>query len=49
MRKLAEKLKKIDLELPKWTREVLFEHLVEVCNDIKQHSEFRNEKPSVIV
>jgi len=36
MKKLAEKLKKIDLELPKWTREVLFEHLVEVCNNIKQ-------------
>ena len=39
MRKLAEQLKKIDLELPKWTREVLFEHLVEVCKDIKQSGE----------
>jgi hypothetical protein len=36
MRKLAEKLKKVDIELSKWTREVLFEHLVEVCRDIKQ-------------
>ena len=41
MRKLAEQLKKIDLELPKWTREVLFEHLVEVCKDIKKHGEFK--------
>ena len=41
MRKLAEKLKKIDVELPKWAREVLFEHLVEVCNDVKQHGEFK--------
>ncbi|GAG24068.1 unnamed protein product [marine sediment metagenome] len=41
MRKLAEQLKKIDIELPKWTREVLFEHLVEVCKDIKQHGEFK--------
>ncbi len=41
MRKLAEKLKKIDLELPKWTREVLFEHLVEVCKDIEQHGDFK--------
>jgi len=41
MRKLAEKLKKIDIELPNWTREVLFEHLVEVCKDIKQQGEFK--------
>ena len=41
MRKLAEKLKKIDIELPKWTREGLFEHLVEVCKDIKQPGEFK--------
>ncbi len=41
MRKLAEQLKKIDIELPKWTREVLFEHLVEVCSDIKQQEDFR--------
>ena len=41
MRKLAEQLKKIDLELPKWTREVLFEQLVEVCKDIKQHGELK--------
>ena len=41
MKKLAEKLKKIDIELPKWTREVLFEHLVEVCKDIKKQGEFK--------
>ena len=36
MRKLAEKLKKVDIELSKWARDVLYEHLVEVCRDIKQ-------------
>ena len=41
MRKLAEQLKKIDIELPKWTREVLFEHLVEVCKDIQQHEKLK--------
>ena len=41
MRKLAEKLKKVDVELSKWTREVLFEHLVEVCRDIEQHGKFK--------
>ena len=41
MRKLAEQLKKIDIVLPKWTREVLFEHLVEVCKDIKEHGELK--------
>ena len=41
MKKLAEKLKKIDIELPKWTRDVLFEHLVEVCKDIKQNGELK--------
>ncbi len=41
MKKLAEQLKKIDLVLPKWTREVLCEHLIEVCKDIKQHGEFK--------
>ena len=41
IKKLEENLKKIDIELPKWTREVLFEHLVEVCKDIKQHGELK--------
>jgi len=41
MKKLAEKIKKIDYELPKWTREVLYEHLIEVCKDIKSHAEFK--------
>lgn len=41
MRKLAEQLKKLDIELPKWTREVLYEHLVEVCKDIKQQGELK--------
>ena len=43
MKKLAEQLKKIDLELPKWTREVLYEHLVEVCKDIKQYGELQRD------
>ena len=41
MRKLVKQLRKIDIVLPKWTREVLFEHLVEVCKDIKEHGEFK--------
>ncbi len=41
MKKLAEKLKKVDLELSKWTREVLFEHLVEVCQDIEHQGKFK--------
>lgn len=42
MRKLAEQLKKIDLELPKWTRDILFAHLLEVCKDIKQNGDFKS-------
>jgi len=41
MRKLAEQLKKIDIELPKWTREVLFEHLIEVCQDIEKSGQLK--------
>ena len=41
MKKLAEQLKKIDIELPKLTREVLLDHLTEVCKDIKQHGDFK--------
>jgi len=41
MKKLAEQLKKIDLELPKWTRDILFAHLLEVCKDIQQNGELK--------
>ncbi len=36
MKKLTEKLKKIEYELPKWTRELLYEHLIAVCEDIEE-------------
>jgi hypothetical protein len=41
MKKLAEKLKKLDIELPKWTRKILYEHLIEVCQDLKEHTNFK--------
>jgi len=44
MKKLAEKIKDIDLELSKWTREVLYEHLIEVCEEIKSQAEFKKAK-----
>jgi hypothetical protein len=44
MRKLAEKLMKIDIELPKWTREVLFEHLIDVCRDLEVHNKLKSNK-----
>jgi hypothetical protein len=37
MKKLADKLRKVDIELPRWTREILYQHLLDVCKDIKQH------------
>jgi hypothetical protein len=41
MKKLAEKLKKADIELPKWTRKVLYDHIIEVCEDLKIHNKFK--------
>ncbi|MFX0004248.1 MAG: hypothetical protein ACFE9C_06865 [Candidatus Hodarchaeota archaeon] len=41
MKKLAEKLKKVDIELPKWTRKVLYDHIIEVCEDLKNHNKFK--------
>lgn len=41
MKKLAEKLKKVDIEFPKWTREILYDHLIEVCEDLKEHNNFK--------
>jgi hypothetical protein len=37
MKKLAEKLRKVDIELSKWTRNLLYEHLMEFCEDFKDH------------
>ena len=37
MKKLAKKLGKVDIELPKWTRNLLYDHLIEFCEDFKEH------------
>lgn len=42
MKKLAEKLKKLDIELPKWTRKVLYDHLMDICQDLKEHKNLKN-------
>lgn len=44
MKKLAEKLGKVDIELPKWTRNLLYEHLMEFCEDFKDHDECFKKK-----
>ena len=43
MKKLAKKLGKVEIELPKWTRDLLFDHLMEVCKDLKEHSNLKSE------
>jgi len=42
MKKLVEKLKKVDIRLPKWTRNLLFEHLMEICEDLKNRVIFKD-------
>ncbi len=42
MKKLVEKLKKVDIEFSKWTREVLYDHLMNVIEDLKEHNELKN-------
>ncbi len=42
MKKLVEKLKKVDIELSKWTRDILFDHLMDVIEDLKEHNELKN-------
>ena len=42
MKKLAEKLKKVDIELPKWTRKILYDHLLDVCADLKEQNKLKN-------
>ena len=44
MKKLANKLRKVDIELPKWTRDILFEHIMEVCKEFKNKTDFIKEK-----
>ena len=44
MKKLANKLSKIEIELPKWTRDILFEHITEVCKEFKNKVEFKKGK-----
>ena len=43
MKKLAEKLGKVDIQLPKWTRNLLFEHLMEVCEDLKNLTKYKDK------
>lgn len=38
MKKLAEKLGKVDIKLPKRTRNLLYEHLLEICEELKNHN-----------
>jgi hypothetical protein len=42
MKKLVEKLKKVEIELSKWTRDVLYDHLMDVIEDLKEHNELKN-------
>ena len=42
MKKLAEKLAKVDIKLSKWTRKILYSHLIEICEDLKQHNKLMN-------
>lgn len=48
MKKLAEKLGKVDIELPKWTRNLLYEHLMEFCEEFKDHDECFKKKTAKI-
>ena len=45
MKKLAEKLGKVDIELSKWTRKILYNHLIEICEDIKQRNKLLKTNP----
>jgi len=50
MKKLAEKLGKVDIELPKWTRNLLYEHLMEFCEEYKDHDEcFKKKSAKTLV
>jgi len=45
MKKLAEKLGKVDIELSKWMRKILYTHLLEICKDLKQRNELMKTFP----
>ncbi|MFW9877353.1 MAG: hypothetical protein ACFFG0_30050 [Candidatus Thorarchaeota archaeon] len=42
MKKLAKKLGKVDIQLPKWTRDLLYDHLMEICGDLKNLEKYKN-------
>lgn len=46
MKKLAEKLGKVDIQLPKWTRNLLYDHLLEICEELKNHNKFTKINPT---
>lgn len=45
MKKLAEKLGKVDIELSKWTRKILYSHLIEICENLKKHNKLLKTIP----
>ncbi|MEJ2296212.1 MAG: hypothetical protein P8Y23_15790 [Candidatus Lokiarchaeota archaeon] len=42
LKELAKKLAKIDPKLPKWTRKILYEHIVEVSEQLSSHLDPRS-------
>lgn len=46
MKKLAKKLGKLDIELSKWTRNILFNHLIEICEELKEDYELMKVFPA---
>jgi hypothetical protein len=47
MKKLAEKLGKVDIELSKWRRKILYNHLIEFCEELKEHNNLMKEFPNM--
>jgi hypothetical protein len=45
MKKLAKKLGKVDIKLSKWTRKLLYNHLVEFCEELKEHNDLMKVFP----
>lgn len=46
MKKLAKKLAKVDIELSKWNRTLLYNHLIEFCEGLKEHNNLKEAFPS---
>ncbi|MBY8985414.1 MAG: hypothetical protein KGD65_10120 [Candidatus Lokiarchaeota archaeon] len=46
MKKLAKKLGKVDIKLSKWTRDLLYTHLIEVCEGLEEHDKLMKLFPS---